>query len=73
MDEKTQELDRFPAPFNKDISLSEIIYENGFPMLKIQIREGRRFTTLELDPATAEHWGQAMSDWAQAQDLSKLE
>jgi len=33
--------------------------------LRVRIREGSRFTILDLDPSTAAHWGGAMSAWAE--------
>ena len=55
----------FNAPFNKQVRLEHLVYDNGFPMLKVRIREGRRFTTMELDPDTAAHWGRLMLEWAE--------
>ena len=72
MSTEQKELDRFNAPFNREIIIQELVYENGFPMLKLMIKEGKRFTTLELDPPTAERWGKQMADWAAQQDLSSL-
>ena len=31
------------------------------------LREGKRFTIFDIDPATAEAWGQALLDWARTQ------
>jgi hypothetical protein len=41
----------------------------GVPMrlLRTRIRENSRFTIFDIDPITAEAWGQALLDWAQAQ------
>jgi hypothetical protein len=32
-------------------------------LLRVTIKEGRRFTQLDLDEDTADRWGQAMLDW----------
>jgi hypothetical protein len=37
-------------------------------LLRIRIREGRRFTIFDIDPGTASQWAQAMQRWADAQD-----
>lgn len=58
---------RFNAPFNKEITLAERDYEGGMPLLSVRIKEGKRFTTLELDAATAATWGEAMLQWANEQ------
>jgi len=39
-------------------------FESGMRLLRVTIKEGRRFTQLDLDDATAVQWGQAMLDWA---------
>lgn len=61
-------LDEFPAPFNKQVVLQEVIMENGVRLLRLRIREGSRFTIMDLDPVTAERWGTRMADWARAQE-----
>ncbi len=67
--EDVKDLDQFNAPFNKEVRIQEYVFENGFPMLRLRIREGTRFTTMDLDPITAKRWGALMADWADAQDL----
>jgi len=58
---------RFNAPFNKEIQLEEAPFEGGMTLLRVRIKEGKRFTTLELDPATATTWAEAMLAWAAEQ------
>lgn len=60
-------LDKFPAPFNKHVQLHEVNMENGVRLLRLRIREGSRFTIMDLDPVTAERWGKLMTDWASRQ------
>ena len=36
-------------------------------LLRTRIREKSRFTIFDIDPLTAELWGQALLDWARAQ------
>lgn len=64
--EETTALERFPIPYNKEVELLQVTYENGFPILRMRVREGKRFTTLDLDSATAQYWGRKMLDWAEA-------
>ncbi len=64
--EQTRPLDKFEAPFAKQIELLEVIHEGGVRLLRVRIREGSRFTILDLDPITAARWGGAMADWATA-------
>jgi hypothetical protein len=58
-------MEQFDAPFGEQIELRQIIHESGVPLLRVIIRDGGKYTKLELDPATAHQWGQAMSRWAQ--------
>ena len=60
------ELDKFRIPLgNQEIELQQIDHaEGGMSLLRIRIREGRRFTIFDIDPATAQRWGDAMREWA---------
>jgi hypothetical protein len=39
----------------------------GMKMLRTRIRERSRFTVFDIDPITAEQWGEALLAWARAQ------
>ncbi len=52
------------APWNKELTISEATYEGGFKMLRIRIKEGKRFTDLELDHETAAHMAELIDKWA---------
>jgi len=52
------------APWNKEVTVSEAEYEGGFKMLHVRIKEGKRFTDLELDAETASHIAELMGKWA---------
>ena len=58
------ELQKFTAPYGRDIKLENVAYENGMQVLRIHIREGNRFTVLDIDEKTAADWGAAMIRWA---------
>ncbi len=62
--ETVTRLERFQAPYGREVELQEVLYESGMKLLRLRIREGKRFTIMDLDPATAAHWAGAMSDWA---------
>ncbi len=55
------------APYGRVIRLEEVDFESGMRLLRVTIREGARFTILDLDAPTAALWGRAMSDWAQGE------
>jgi len=52
------------APWNKELRISEATYAGGFKMLHVRIKEGSRFTDLELDQATAAHLAEVFGEWA---------
>jgi len=63
-DETVSELDRFDAPWNRQVTLQDVRHESGLRMLRIRIKEGTRFTVMDIDEDTAARWGKAMSGWA---------
>jgi len=59
-------VDALSAPFGQKIELQDVTMDNNVRLLRIRIREGSRFTVFDIDPATADHWSQAMGAWAAA-------
>lgn len=51
------------APYRREVWLDDVRFESGMRLLRVTIKEGRRFTQLDLDQATADLWGHAMVDW----------
>lgn len=66
------ELTKFRVPLgNQEIELQQIDHvEGGMSLMRIRIREGKRFTIFDIDPATAQLWAVAMQRWADSQKLS---
>jgi hypothetical protein len=62
-------LEKFRIPLgNQEVELQQIDHvDGGLSLMRLRIREGRRFTIFDIDPATARHWGEAMQAWAEAQ------
>ena len=62
-------LAKLRAPLGgQDIELQQIDFDGGgMSLLRTRIREGSRFTIFDIDPLTAEQWGQALLQWARAQ------
>jgi hypothetical protein len=61
------QLDRFKIPLTgQEIELQQLDYDGGMSQLRIRIRERSRFTTVDVDPVTAAHWGEAMRRWAES-------
>ncbi len=52
----------------QEIELQQIDYEaGGMSLLRTRIREKSRFTVFDIDPLTAEQWGEALLRWARSQ------
>ena len=70
---QTTTLEKFRVPLgNQEIELQQIDHvEGGMSLLRIRIREGKRFTIFDVDPATALQWSAAMQRWAEAQTDDK--
>ena len=69
IDSTVTQLDEFSAPYGREIALENVAYENGMRVLRIHVREGNRFTVMDIDEKTASHWAAAMTAWAgQVQD-----
>jgi hypothetical protein len=66
---KITELNTFTVPLGgQQIELQQIDHaEGGMSMLRLRIREGKRFTIFDIDPATAGQWAAAMQQWADSQ------
>jgi hypothetical protein len=67
--QKLASLERFTVPLGgQEVELQQVDFETGgMSFLRIRIREGKRFTIFDIDPATAKAWGGAMEAWAREQ------
>ncbi len=63
-EESLRTLDEFDAPYGRKVKLESVEHESGMRMLRLRIREGSRFTILDLDEKTARYWGASMCAWA---------
>ncbi len=63
-DEVVATVDQFDAPYGRQVTLESVEYETGLNLLRIRIREGNRFTTMDIDADTAARWATVMSTWA---------
>ena len=64
-----KELAKFQVPLGgQQIELHQIDHvAGGMSLLRVRIREGKRFTIFDIDPATAQQWASTMQDWAATQ------
>jgi len=63
------DLEKIEAPWSKQVTLQIVAYEGGMNALRMRIKEGSRFTDLELDPATAARIGHRLLDWANTESV----
>ncbi|MCW8926946.1 MAG: hypothetical protein OQJ84_11830 [Xanthomonadales bacterium] len=68
IESKVARLDKFIAPYGREVTLENVDYENDTRVLRIRIREGNRFTVMDINPETAERWGGIMIEWASEAD-----
>lgn len=68
----TSELIKIKVPLGgQEIELHQIDHiEGGMSLLRVRIREGKRFTIFDIDPASAQQWAAAMQHWADSQTRS---
>ncbi|MGA7984790.1 MAG: hypothetical protein WCA01_06375 [Burkholderiales bacterium] len=68
---ETRPLASFSVPLGgQSIELQQIEHASGgMALLRVRIREGRRFTVFDIDPASAAAWGEAMIAWAAQQNV----
>ena len=62
-------LAKLRAPLGgQEIELQQLDHDaGGMSLLRTRIREGSRFTVFDVDPQTAQAWGRALLQWADAQ------
>jgi hypothetical protein len=60
------DLENIDAPYGRKVLLQNVAHESGLTLLRIRIREGNRFTILDIDIPTAKLWADRMQAWAAA-------
>jgi len=63
-EEVVKALTKINAPYGREVVLESVEHESNLRMLRIRIREGSRFTIMDIDEDTAERWSTVMSAWA---------
>lgn len=63
-------VERLRVPLGgQEIELLQVDHEaGGMSLLRVRIREGKRFTVIDIDPLSAHAWGRALVAWAGTQD-----
>ena len=52
-EETVAPLAEIAAPYGREVVLQDVTHESGMRMLRLRIREGHRFTIMDLDADTA--------------------
>lgn len=60
------DIERIDAPYRRQILLQHVAHESGLKLMRLRIREGSRFTILDIDAPTARTWGEQMLAWSAA-------
>jgi hypothetical protein len=60
------DLEEFEVPWGRWVRLQEVTYAGGLTMLRVRIREGSRFTDLELTPEAAGHLSGRLAAWVES-------
>lgn len=66
--ESVTDIDEIAAPWSRTVTLQHLVYVGGMPMLRVRIKERRRFTDLELTPEVAADIGRQLVAWAAEHD-----
>jgi len=66
--EQIDQLAKIQAPYGREVTIKEVTFDSGMKLLRVTIREGKRITSVDIDPATANAWSAVMSDWAASND-----
>ncbi len=54
----------FDLPYGRSATLKDVEFESGMKMLRLTLRENRRFTIIDLDPASASALAVELHHWA---------
>jgi len=68
-DEITTDIAELELPFRRQANLKNVEFDSGLNMLRLTLREGRRFTVIDLDADSAAKLGNLMARWA---DVSRV-
>jgi hypothetical protein len=63
------DLDAFDAPWGKKVTVQKVEYEGGLVLLRVRIKEGSRFTLLDLDAESAKRLAKSLTAWAEEPSL----
>ncbi len=65
-DETVTPLADMALPWGKELTVQDVVFEGGLKVLRLRFREGRRFTIVDLDAASAEALSKQLAGWIQS-------
>jgi hypothetical protein len=69
--ETVTDLSAYEIPYSRHLRLQNVDYNNGFNMMRMIWREGKRLTIVNLDPDTAAQLGEELISWANEKSPAK--
>ena len=65
--EEIEDFGEIDAPYGKQLIFKTVSYDNGFNILRLRIKEGKRFTDMDLDVNTVKRWQEKFNEWLENQ------
>ncbi len=62
-EEKIVERANHDLPYGRSLNIKDLSFESGMEILRLTIREGKRFTIVDLDKESAEKICNDISNW----------
>ena len=63
-EERVSHRAEFELPFGRKAILKNVEFDSGLDLLRLTLRENRRFTLIDLDSDSAEQLGKELLSWA---------
>jgi hypothetical protein len=63
-DEVKTRIETISAPYGREIWVDDVRFDSGMRLVRVTIREGRRFTVLDLDAATSRKLADSLTTWS---------
>ncbi|HYG85553.1 MAG TPA: hypothetical protein VD978_04775 [Azospirillum sp.] len=61
--ETVTDLATLALPWGKEMRVQQVVYDGGLRLLRLRIREGRRFTVLDLDARAVDRLRTLTEGW----------
>jgi len=61
--EEIKELGEMELPYGKLMTFKDVTFDNGFKFMRIRIKEGKRFTDMDLDTETVKQLQVKFEQW----------